>query len=316
MRFHITKNFSECRSAYEKALSHYKEYDDEGPGAFEREWAADSALTAAEIQYFNCDAYTAHEVHLKLLDAFGRGRAVCGVEDFYRIPAMNADFARVKRLSPSEEIARAFDAFREVEIEWHNDPEALEETDEALRCAEQRIKLYSAVLATPCTTAGDFILKQWLRLRSDHGHMDTPSFREQGTANLWDIRLNDHDESHIDSMGRQATYDDIASTDLGANLLAYGKPDFDASAWMDAAMRIGMPVNLTLNGNRGKGQVGFGMDLVGREESARLLRERDRLFLIMANDQDGKRLESLFQEIEENWPNLVCRLPAVEGLPA
>lgn len=316
MRFQITKEFSECRSAYEKALSHYRDYSDEGPGAFEREWAADSALTAAEILYFNCDAHTPHEVHLKLVDALERGRAVCGVEDFYRIPTINADFARIRRMAPSQEIVNAFEAFRSFEIEWNDDVAALDETNLAKARADDRMRLHSILLGTPCTTAGDFILKQWLRLRFERGHLDTPSLREDGTANLWDIRICEEDEDLADLNGWRSTYRDIASTDLGAHLLAYGRTDFDASEWMDAAARIGLPVNLTLIGEQGKGQIGFGMDLVGRDECARLTRERDRLFQIMAHDHDGHRLKSLFSEIEENWPHLICKQPATEGMPA
>lgn len=317
MRYHFTKHFSECRNAYDAALGHYRIFDDESEGAFERERQADATLDSADRVFFNCDAYTPHEIHLKIIHALERGRGLGGIEDYYRIPAINADFERLKRMAPSSPIDDAFQAFREFEIEWNCDPEALDASEEALDRADQRISLYLAILDLPCTTPGDFILKQWLRLRSESGYTDTPSLQAEGTANLWDIQRDDDDgDGRLNIAERHSTYDDIDATDLGAHLLAYGKTDFDAGEWMEVAVRIGMHVSLILHGYKGKGQIGFGMDLKHNDHSPRMRREQDRLLRIMAFDPDGKRLEQLHHEIKNNWPHLISQLPETAELAA
>src|SRR5690606_13003246 len=103
------------------------------------------------------------------------------------------------------------------------------------------------------------------------------------------------------------------ATDVGANLLAYGLPYFDAAKWLERADAIGLRVDLVQQQD-GSWLFGQCMDLTDEENrgnNPRIQREQNRLQRIIANDYGGERRISLLcEEIRRNWPQLVCPLPA------
>lgn len=96
---------------------------------------------------------------------------------------------------------------------------------------------FLAMMALPCITPGDFVVKVWANQLGEHG----PTVQEPGGSlfELDDSDLTCALGSH-DGAAEEAFARDIRECDLGRCLLMLGRVDFDAEAWFDAARRVGM----------------------------------------------------------------------------
>ena len=304
MRPHNTTAFSEARDEYLSAIRAYKDFDDTGTDTEANEADVWKRLTAADELFFNCGAITAHEVSSKVSAAVERAGEGLAITDVYSVSALEADLARIKRMEPSQPIRDAF-------FKWRATVEAIEvaKGDDAFNAAsDASTEAYGVLAGTPCTTPGDFIVKQYVRLHDTRGHCQVPDTKADMTANLWDVQRNDDDgRCTLDLIDAQTTYDDINSTDIGANLLAYGRLDFDAEAWLEAADRIGFRVDLSRMPN-GSWTFGQCEDLRGEDGpdySPRLRREQRRLQTLLNPDPRPERLHAICEEIRREWPQLV-----------
>lgn len=296
MRLHYTAAFEETRAELRAAIEHYRTFDDEGEGAEEREEAAGKRLHAADEAFFGADIYTASEVLAKFNLGVERAYNSFELTAFYSEDAIRLDLERLRRLEPSPAIYTMFMNFRRA-AEAEQDAGAVDSAH------EKRSKAYLTLVRAACTTPGDFILKQYLRLLEVNGGCLAGRWKEDLTANPWDVDISDDvDEGCHDTADKHATYADIDGTDIGANLLAYGLPHFDAEAWMEAADRIGLHVDVIVAAD-GKRTFGWCEPLGDEALTERIKRERDRLIRIM-NFEPG-RIRDIADEIERDWPQLI-----------
>lgn len=295
MRFHTTIAFSQVRREYNAALQAYRTYDENDPDA---ERMASVALSRADALFFNVDSYTSHEMQEKVDAAFERSEGIGGIEEYYSKDAMSADFDRVNRLAATPPVSDAFGVWRRAEEQVQ---EAIVQQADLVEPIERSQSAYRALLKERCTTPGDFIVKQYARLRAECGFHSGASERADMTANLWDI-CRDEPSHEIENVERHTTYDDINHTDIGMNLLAYGQLSFDAEAWMEAADRVDLRVSLI---EQRDGRWMFGIQYQDDAPPRRIERERNRLqrLLNWVGIEDRARLVA--DEICENWPQLL-----------
>ena len=306
MRFHYTAAFCDAHTRYDAARKEYAAFDETDAVAESR---AESHLGAADTLFFNVDAYTPTEVLAKVEAAHDRARDDFPLTDFYRIDAVRQDMERMRRYSVSPAFADQWEAWAKLDEAWACGEEVLS----GMPVEDLRNQGYCALQTTGCVTPGDFILKRYMALLTSYGGCDNAAEREAMTANRWDIDTSTFaEEARFDHADLLGAYDDIDSTDLGANLLAYGKLDFDAEAWMEAAERVGQEVNLA---QQRDGTWMFGTSLLYADEGStrpRIRRERDRLLRLKAWQGGADRHRLLAEEIRANWPQLLVWNPAAE----
>lgn len=307
MRFSTTIAFSEARTNYEAALKGYASFDDTAENEKELEEEAWKHLSAASDALFDLPAMTAAEVIAKLDAAHERGRDDFPIEDYYTKEVMQRDLQRIQRCEVSEPFATAWRVWRKVQdsIEEYG-AEAERGFAPGQTLDDLRSNLYCEIALKHCTTPGDFILKQYMRLLTTRGGCEGHAYREDGTENPWDIDISDFTDDarfeHADILG---TYNDLDDCDVGANLLAYGQLEFNAEAWMEAADRVGHNVMLV---QQPDGSWGFWSDVDGNDQpTPRISRERRRLVRLLNYPYDGSkdRLHAVCDEIRREWPQLV-----------
>lgn len=227
------------------------------------------------------------------------------------LDGMEHDLKRMQGWPVSEGVLTAW-------MDWraHNERYAAafddEENDAML---PERNRLYAELHRTVCTTPGDFILKQYARLHGVVGSTLYGAAEKDGTGNLYDIDIDNgcFEGGIFESFEYPASYADIDATDVGANLLAYGLPHFDAKGWMERADSVGQGASLV---QQQDGRWSLGLHLVYPEESEgklpaeRIRRERDRLLRILNFQGGAERYRALGEELRCNWPRLVHSLPA------
>lgn len=312
MRFHLTWDFSQARNAHTAALKAAENHTGE------MEDAEYKALSAAEYEaldtLMHCDAVTPTEISAKLAIYANRDMAHWKDGDDY-LAKLQRDLKHMQGHPVSPGMRASWAAWRKHDAEYTL---AASRSDaEADAMTAERDALYFEIARMACTTPGDFILKQYIRLLTSLGGQDARPLQEEGTANPWDIDVGDgeHDArfERADTLG---AYDDLDNCDTGMNLLAYGLPDFDAEAWMEAADRVGLPVHLVEQSDNTSGLVIGMLDrraiMVGEDHHLlplppRLKRERDRLRRLIAFD--ALRYEMVADEIEREWPQLILRQP-------
>ena len=307
MHLHNTPEFAAARQQYDEAMVAYSQFPDSGPDAKAREDEALATLNRADSAFFDAPAFTPFEIaaKLKAIGERGGGKDFC-VTDFYPLEAMREDLGRLQRCEISPRMRTAFETFRAHEIAWQEEPLLDDDPD-----YQKHVDLYLALLRTPCTTAGDFILKQYASLRCERGGMDTPRLRKDGTANMWDIEIDDLDDEATFSQAEAATlYEDIDGTDIGMNLLAYGQPHFDPSLWLDAADRADLSVSIY---RRADGGWSFGITYAAEFSDARHQRDHHRLQRILASPAAREdRYRMVGDLIRATRPELVHDCAAAE----
>lgn len=170
-----------------------------------------------------------------------------------------------------------------------------------------------AIFRVPCKTAGDFLVKGYANLLWHTQHTFTREARSEGTGNWFDVNLLQIDsDSTVTDTYYRSFYHDLDHTDLGACLLALGRVEFDAAAWISRAEVIGMTVTLMIKANGGRG-LAFGMI---DSDDERLQREQSRLQRILATDHRNRWAE-VTDFIAVNRPDLICQQgQSAQAVPA
>jgi hypothetical protein len=317
MRFHSTIDFGNAHREYQGAMKEYATFDDKDPEAERR---ADLRLDEADEAFFGEPATTPTEIITKIEMAKERGGDDFSIETFYSVERMKTDLARQQGWPVSARMLEQWMAWRKLQEQMHG----INDAEEEQRLSDLHAQGYVHIAMLDCTTPGDFILKQYLRLLTTHGGTLKGAAKTDMTGNPWDIDIADsEDEARFETADKIGCYDDIDNTDIGANLLAYGLPYFDAEAWMEAADRIGMQVSLVQQRD-GSWSFGQQMDLRGEDRTTplppRLRREHRRLQGLLAKDFGVEsRVHLVAEEIRREWPQLIIANPAApvtEGEPA
>ena len=307
MRFHTTLAFSEAREEYKAARHQYATFDDSDAAA---EAQANARLDRADEQLWGIAAITPTEVAEKIRAAKERAGDDFPIEAFYSVERMLADLDCMQGWPLSPDFVMAWRAWRNITDELAN----VKSGEDEDRWTTVQAQLYAETVMRKCTTPDDFILKQYLRLHTTIGGTAYGEAKADMTGNPWDIDITkSHSKPRFECADELGCYDDIDATDIGANLLAYGLPYFDAEAWMERAVALGQGVSLV---QQARGGWSLGIHLVypeedeGQKPSARVQRERDRLIRIL-NFQGGiERHRALGDEIRRNWPQFIHALPA------
>lgn len=140
--------------------------------------------------------------------------------------------------------------------EWRNDYAAYDADCDDESKSRRHSETFLAMMAVSCASAGDLIVKVYANQLLEHGgtwlgagRSDNPLgayMFELDTARLME-GMGDHDGAAEVAFAR-----DIRHSDLGRCLLALGRIDFDAQAWVAAVRRAQLPFTVVIqpNGHR------------------------------------------------------------------
>lgn len=326
MRFHITTEHSELLSKWRQDYDEHDAFAEAGDDGVSFGGTEESDL-ASKAEYASLDAYlrspaiTPTEMRQKIATMRKRGplhpNEMCWNEEGIAayLDRIENDLAQMQGWPVSHNMLTAWMLWRE-----HDERYALTVTDEENDALiPERNALHKQLHETPCTTPGDFILKQYARLHGVIGSTHYGQAKEDGNGNLHDIDIDGEimEGGLFELVEYPALYADIDTTDVGANLLAYGLPYFDSEAWLERAVAVGQGVSLV---QQQHGGWSLGLHLVypeeneGKAPTSRIRRERDRLLRILNFQGAGDRHRAVGDEIRRNWPQLLHALPA-EALP-
>ena len=305
MRFHYTTAFAEAKAAQEAANENYCSFDDEGPGAIEREKEAGERLNKADNIFWTCDAFTPFEIGAKIDAAKERTRGAFPIDDLYPVEAMKADIDRLKRMAVSPAFAGLFTNWRIIEVTYEDQTRNSESEYDFDVLSKTREGIYEEIMAFDCITPAEFIVKQYISALGRLGGQNSPQQIEAMTPNMFDLAIDvaaDAEDGRFDAVDENALYRDLDNCEIGKNLLAYGKLEFDAELWMEAADRVGLDVLLM---QQPDGRWTLWTDMADADEPMpRIRRERDRLRRLMVWP-DENRCRLISDEIRSEWPQLV-----------
>jgi hypothetical protein len=307
MRFHTTSGFQEALRAERHAMAFFEvgfDIDDNAPETV----AASKAEYAALEAVLTYPAITPAEVWIKLDHIFKREVMMWDIKD-HVIDALEADLKRLVRQPVSGPVNLALANWRAAYVANSLHPGDDEEDN---RLCEVCGQAYRDLLAVPCTTPGDVMLKAFANMLETVGHTLIGEARADLTGNLYDVNVSaltsPRDQEEV---WHRALYTDLDGCDMGMNLLAYGSPVFSAGLWMERADACGLQVNVMALNDRPGGNLYIAM-AAEDDLDPRVARERDRLHRILAID--GARYGAVAREIREEWPQLVLR-PAIDPQP-
>lgn len=320
MRFHVTLAHSQVHQAWKDAYAAYDAFAEAGD---EGETFGGTAMadTASRIEHEMVDAIMAHKsvtpTELRKKIAFMRERGPLSPDNLCWdieevLDGIERDLKRMQGWPVSEGVLMAWTEWRRLADKFTSGSQMDGVAEQVL--SRQQDDAYERLVRADCVTPGDFILKQYARLLTTCGSTNYGSARANMTGNWWDVDVDGVPGGCThDVLDAVTTYDDIDATDVGANLLAYGLPYFDAKAWMERAAAVGQGVSLV---QQQHGGWSFGVHLVypeegeGKEPPLRIRRERDRLLRILNFQGGAERYSAISDELRCNWSGLVYPLPA------
>lgn len=322
MRFHTTIEHSELLTKWERAYATHDAFAEAGDDGTGFGGTEESDL-ASKAEYDSLDAFlrspaiTPTEMRQKIATMRKRGPLhldeLCWNEEGITayLDRLEADLSQMQSWPVSPAVLAAWTEWRAHDERYA----AAVDDEESDAMLPERNRLYSELHQTACTTPGDFILKQYARLHGVIGSTLYGTAQKDGTGNLYDIDIDAEimEGGLFEKIEYPALYRDIDDTDVGANLLAYGLPYFDAKLWMQRAAAVGQGVSLV---QQQHGGWSLGVHFVYPEEgegkvpTPRIRRERDRLLRILNFQCGTDRHRAVGDEIRAHWPHLVHPLPA------
>lgn len=280
---------SEERAAFEAfdALARSERVDEPKSTAAGQRW------DAACDRLLSTPAGTAAGLGEKL--ALIEGREMAGWKDWSRHrDAIARDLLELRR--PAATLHEPFGAWRAAFLAYGTgcDQSSIGDDAEQRKTAlcDTTAQAFHALLAAPCASPGDFMLKVYVDGLQTLGRVEPGS---------WDIDIAQADHVTIfhDAWQRSA-YRDLDQSDLGACLLAFGRLDFSASDWIERALALN--VLLDVHG-AGAGQVSLRINHHHPGQCERRQRERRRLTRLLAFDPS--RTIAVGEAILRDWPQLV-----------
>ncbi len=305
MRFHTTMAFSTARAAWEGAYAAHDRAAEQAD-----RYIADSAretIDAGDLEYATLEtvlampAYTPAEVGEKLRIMRERGVDDGWSDDRPRYLAqIERDLIELQRPCVSPVLADAFLKWRLAYAASVNRYDDLNNDGlTTILCAKVR-KAVVELMAKPCSTPGDVLLKQYVALLGDNGATKTCDY-EISVAALA-VGLGTDDEA-----AQEAAYRDLADTDLGCCLLTLGRVDFDAELWLSAADRAGIDVRLVHQPD-GTRALYKSFNAVRGQSAADRERE-DRCHRLLAGGLKAlakERVAAVLDAIEDTHQHLIC----------
>lgn len=292
MRFHCTGAMSRLSARVDETYAKFdREFDIDHDSAATQ--AALSAYEKAIESLVTHPAITAGEIEQKI-DALVLSKFHTWNDDTSQttMQALHADAQRLKAVPVSPAMEDALAVWRAA----HEDM-AFRRGD----VLQNLPKATRALLGVPCTTPGDFMAKVYVNLIGELGTAAIDEDRD----NPFDIAIDEASGTgYLDEAWRRAAYDDLDHSDLGANLLAYGRPTFSPEDWIERAQVLGIGISVNVDDS---GQRLLWIDEPADDEGE-LPPDRQRLERILAFDPDRRSL--LIEEIFANYPSLVATVGA------
>lgn len=314
MRFNITSGFSEVFDAHQKAYAAFDIFATAGDDGTKYGGSA-AADEASDLEQATLDALLAYpcSTPIEMADKMKwmRQRGPFAEENLIwtgapeAVDRMQLELITMSRPNVSARFAEAFAEF--AAAQRHHWSESSIEDDEMTRRREAVEATIETILALPCTTPGDFIVKQYLRLIEGYGSYTDPIIHEF----LPDMVGSDQ---RFPDRHDKIAFDDIVESDLGRCMMALGTTDFDAEAWIAQAARVGKIVQVYIQSD-GKRGLSFGM--LSNERGEGII--GDMLQCLMAGgprDLSTARCHALADAIEANHPNLLVDFRKAVELPA
>jgi hypothetical protein len=212
--------------------------------------------------------------------------------------AIDRDLLELRR--PNSTLHAPFEAWRAA-YEAHAIASDLDEDDEDLDGEELRNEeiAFRALMAAPCASPGDFMVKAYANLLDQLGSAEHGEAKLDGTGHLWDIDVPHANSSDdLDTAWECSAYHDLDMSDLGACLLAFGRLDFSAEDWLRRARALKVSIGLTVTGpNEWSLHVG---PYAGDDDCERRRRERVRLDRLL--EFDPARRQAVVEVILRAWP--------------
>jgi hypothetical protein len=306
MRFSKTIDHSRAVDDWRDAYAKYDAFATAGDDISEEAKAASAAEYAALDALLLRPAATALEIREKLEIMRERGPLHPDNHCWHNLEEMldriQLDLTTIFRPNASPAMAMLFQEWAAARIANNAFDGGEGDADDGLVKAED--SAFESLITAPCTTPGDFIVKSYVDLIDSCG---SPYESD------WPFELNLEagpplDGNH-DKLAFEARYRDIIETDLGRCMVALGRVDFDAEAWLKQAQREGKGVGVMLT-DKGMfrdqetgGRAIYFTELGGPPESI-----LDMLQCLTAGGLDAvstARCAALADAIEENWPDLV-----------
>lgn len=296
MRFHNSTQWAAARDAHKAAYAVYDAFAEAGDdgidcGGTQASTDASKAEYAALRAVLTTPAITPLDVSGKL-DIMGDREITEGWGEEYEqyVAQIKADLFQLQRMACSPEMKALFNHWAEARRAYFA-AAGVEHTDEDLEPHWQaETENLRALMAAPCCASGDIMVKAYVEWIDNHGSLPTGAIfmPAQGSSSY------PHDQICDDARRR-----DILDTDIGRCMAALGRVDFDARAWVEAALECGVKPSLILH--EGKRQFGYDMnaEAAGAEERWRLL-----TYLLGSGGEEG-RSRLVADEIEASWPDLV-----------
>jgi hypothetical protein len=213
---------------------------------------------------------------------------------------LQLDLITMARPNASPAIAEAFGRWSSAHQQHAEASEADEDTEEMSRTSGDA---FETLMALPCFTPGDFMVKAYVDLADDVGY----PVGDERNADLspWPFEISQtnltrHGGSH-DKIAQAQRYRDLSESDLGRCMIALGMVDFDAEMWIAQARRVGKQVTV-LRDTEGKRSLFFGCN-DGCDHAM-----EDMLQCLMAGGLEAiseARRIALADAIEANHPDLI-----------
>ena len=231
MTFTMSFDFAMKRSAYAEAYKAFDALADAGADGSPEYEAASAAEIAAFNDAMNFPAVNAADVSGKLAMMADAGSNVAEWNDYPKyMAAIQADMLNLQRPCVSPAIA---DAFATWAAAWLALSDGEDDTQQADIDAETAAS--KALFELPCVAPGDYMAKDYIdRLGEDGGYPGGFPFL-----------IKNWQEN-----GESAALKDFRAVDLGRCMLALGRTDFDAAAWIAGMEEVGGSFYVMVDGDK------------------------------------------------------------------
>lgn len=208
--------------------------------------------------------------------------------------ALERDLMLLQRPTVSTEMAAAFEnwaakwqAFHDAEYEQ----EGVNAGNIPLSVLHDQGVAWTQLMAVYCTTPGDFLAKAYVELLMDVG----------GWNKGYPFQVKNQFEPDDGEDGDAFLYDDLRNCDLGRCMMALGRVDFDARAWIDANIAVGGHFKLMVDpGDNNARTFWQGMDIDSERECDR---ERHRMLQeLLGGMFHVERMKAVCDLIDQEYP--------------
>lgn len=319
MSFHTTPEFAARLTSWREAYAAHDVFYEAGDDATRGEDRSEASIAAEDLEYSALEdfliapAFTPTEILRKLEVMRTRDVGEDWTEHYPRYMAqVERDLMEQQRPCVSPGMSQLFDTWRDAVRALNEDHEGSDERIDQLSAS--LLATILPLLAAPCLTPGDFMVKVFVEMLGEHGgtywgaaqqHKDPGGF-------LFEIERRDLAEGLgvYDGSAQEAYFRDLNDTDLGCCLLALGRVDFEPAAWLAAADRACLPVTLVVSPDDNRavwvGMGGAGGDAVQIEREQRV----QRLLTGNAGGFGTARSAAVSAYIMANEPGRIARVLA------